>query len=91
MPPGAVVNGVLRGNTDEQLGWIVQKFGGTSVGKFADKIAEDVVRYAPMAQAPNLVRILQGIESRWFVPRVVPLQKLRGRQIGRLGFRLVLM
>lgn len=25
-------------------GWIIQKFGGTSVGKFADKIAEDVVR-----------------------------------------------
>ncbi|KAI4134550.1 MAG: hypothetical protein LQ347_001425 [Umbilicaria vellea] len=24
--------------------WIVQKFGGTSVGKFADKIAEDVVK-----------------------------------------------
>lgn len=26
--------------------WIVQKFGGTSVGKFADKIAEDIVKYA---------------------------------------------
>lgn len=26
-------------------GWIVQKFGGTSVGKFPDKIAEDIVRY----------------------------------------------
>ncbi|KAH8888770.1 aspartate kinase [Thozetella sp. PMI_491] len=25
-------------------GWIVQKFGGTSVGKFPDKIAEDIVR-----------------------------------------------
>lgn len=24
--------------------WVVQKFGGTSVGKFADKIAEDLVR-----------------------------------------------
>lgn len=24
--------------------WIVQKFGGTSVGKFADKIAEDIVK-----------------------------------------------
>jgi aspartate kinase len=27
-------------------GWIVQKFGGTSVGKFPDKIAEDIIRYA---------------------------------------------
>ena len=26
--------------------WIVQKFGGTSVGKFAVKIAEDIVKYA---------------------------------------------
>lgn len=26
--------------------WVVQKFGGTSIGKFADKIAEDVVRWA---------------------------------------------
>lgn len=24
--------------------WVVQKFGGTSVGKSADKIAEDIVR-----------------------------------------------
>lgn len=26
-------------------GWVVQKFGGTSVGKFPDRIAEDIVRY----------------------------------------------
>lgn len=26
-------------------GWIIQKFGGTSVGKFPDKIAEDIIRY----------------------------------------------
>jgi hypothetical protein len=32
-----------RGNTS-QGGWIVQKFGGTSVGKFAVNIAEDIVR-----------------------------------------------
>jgi aspartate kinase len=25
-------------------GWVVQKFGGTSVGKFPDKIAEDIVK-----------------------------------------------
>lgn len=26
-------------------GWVVQKFGGTSVGKFPDRIAEDIIRY----------------------------------------------
>ncbi|GJN74617.1 aspartokinase [Purpureocillium lilacinum] len=26
------------------LGWVVQKFGGTSVGKFPDKIARDIVK-----------------------------------------------
>jgi hypothetical protein len=25
--------------------WVVQKFGGTSVGKFPVKIAKDIVRY----------------------------------------------
>jgi aspartate kinase len=25
-------------------GWVVQKFGGTSIGKFAVNIAEDIVR-----------------------------------------------
>ncbi|KAH6715351.1 aspartate kinase-like protein [Leptodontidium sp. MPI-SDFR-AT-0119] len=29
---------------DSEGGWIVQKFGGTSVGKFAVNIAEDIVR-----------------------------------------------
>jgi aspartate kinase len=29
-------------------GWVVQKFGGTSVGKFPDKIAEDIVRYGSL-------------------------------------------
>lgn len=32
-----------RNNSDG--GWIVQKFGGTSVGKFAVNIAEDIVRF----------------------------------------------
>ncbi|CAJ2507428.1 Uu.00g086140.m01.CDS01 [Anthostomella pinea] len=32
-----------RRNSSSQ-GWIVQKFGGTSVGKFPDNIAEDIVR-----------------------------------------------
>ncbi|KAI0835363.1 aspartate kinase [Hypoxylon sp. FL0890] len=33
----------LRSNTSSE-GWIVQKFGGTSVGKFPDIIAEHIVR-----------------------------------------------
>lgn len=34
---------LLRGN-DSANGWVVQKFGGTSVGKFAVNIAEEIVR-----------------------------------------------
>jgi aspartate kinase len=34
----------LLKNPDSR-GWVVQKFGGTSVGKFPDRIAEDIVRY----------------------------------------------
>ncbi|KAJ9142712.1 Aspartokinase [Pleurostoma richardsiae] len=33
---------VLKNSSDG--GWVVQKFGGTSVGKFPEKIAEDIVR-----------------------------------------------
>ncbi|KAL2162779.1 hypothetical protein VTH06DRAFT_6615 [Thermothelomyces fergusii] len=33
---------LLKNRSD--CGWVVQKFGGTSVGKFPDKIAEDIVR-----------------------------------------------
>ena len=43
-----LVNGyhkALVRNGDSSRKWVVQKFGGTSVGKFADKIAEDIVRY----------------------------------------------
>src|SRR5258706_7807875 len=35
-----------QNSTDPDTPWLVQKFGGTSVGKFAAKIAEDVVSYA---------------------------------------------
>ena len=41
------VNTLLRNNSNSDMGWVVQKFGGTSVGKFAEKIAEDVVSYIP--------------------------------------------
>lgn len=49
LPHSSAINGTnghiaaVRAN-DTKRGWIIQKFGGTSVGKFADKIAEDVVR-----------------------------------------------
>jgi aspartate kinase len=56
--PSAVANGVggeaamegkreglqYRWRNDCEAGWVVQKFGGTSVGKFAGNIAEDIVR-----------------------------------------------
>ncbi|KAL6871687.1 Aspartate/glutamate/uridylate kinase [Trichoderma longibrachiatum] len=31
-------------DNSSEKGWVVQKFGGTSVGKFPDKIARDIVR-----------------------------------------------
>ncbi|KAF4455246.1 Sls2 protein [Fusarium austroafricanum] len=36
--------GSLSHSNSPSLGWVVQKFGGTSVGKFPDKIAKDIVR-----------------------------------------------
>jgi aspartate kinase len=47
-PPLSVNNpemarALLKNHGDR--GWVVQKFGGTSVGKFPDKIAEDIVKY----------------------------------------------
>lgn len=38
-----MVGELLRNESSN--GWIVQKFGGTSVGKFPDKIADDIIRY----------------------------------------------
>ena len=29
---------------DQSKPWVIQKFGGTSIGKFANQIAEDIVR-----------------------------------------------
>lgn len=48
-PTSAVpIGGELRKNK-QGLAWVVQKFGGTSVGKFALNICEDIVRYGPLA------------------------------------------
>lgn len=43
--------------------WVVQKFGGTSVGKFAVNIAEDIVRWVdcetfPVKMVPVLIDLL---------------------------------
>lgn len=61
MGPQVVMNGdgnspSLQYRNHHAKSWVVQKFGGTSVGKFADKIAEDLVRsedtpMLPMASA----------------------------------------
>jgi aspartate kinase len=40
-------------------GWVVQKFGGTSVGKFPDKIADDIVRY----EVPPLARKVSQVKK----------------------------
>ncbi len=45
----AAVEGKREGSqsrlkNNSEAGWVVQKFGGTSVGKFAVNIAEDIVR-----------------------------------------------
>ncbi|KOS17499.1 putative aspartokinase [Escovopsis weberi] len=37
-------NGDNNSNSTPDLQWVVQKFGGTSVGKFPDKIARDIVK-----------------------------------------------
>lgn len=42
-PPVAPQASLPRSNTSPN-GWVVQKFGGTSVGKFASQIATDIVR-----------------------------------------------
>lgn len=44
-PPSPTTNGRSQmKKNDASGGWVIQKFGGTSVGKFAEKIAEDIVR-----------------------------------------------
>ena len=46
-PANGLTNGdipVKERKNDSQGGWIVQKFGGTSVGKLPINIAEDIVR-----------------------------------------------
>jgi translation initiation factor RLI1 len=43
-PPATPPN--LHQNTvDPNAGWVIQKFGGTSVGKYARRIGDEVVKY----------------------------------------------
>jgi aspartate kinase len=41
----ALSNAPLKGNPPDAP-WIIQKFGGTSLGKFAEGIAEEIVKLA---------------------------------------------
>jgi hypothetical protein len=43
-PPSVVSNAAHPDCNGHARAWVVQKFGGTSVGKFALNIAEDIVR-----------------------------------------------
>jgi aspartate kinase len=36
---------IANGSSDSPTSWVVQKFGGTSVGKFALDIVEHVIQY----------------------------------------------
>ncbi|KAL8827372.1 MAG: hypothetical protein Q9191_003221 [Dirinaria sp. TL-2023a] len=46
-------------HNDISRAWIVQKFGGTSVGKFADQIAENVIRYVQTLETFNNMKRLK--------------------------------
>lgn len=76
--------------------WVVQKFGGTSVGKFALNIVDQVVLYAPLHThrfcplmtihadifAPYLGPAFLNTESQLFVLQEAAPQKPRGLQPG---------
>lgn len=47
-PPPSTPPNLHQNSIDPSAKWIVQKFGGTSVGKFAVKIAEDIVSSVPV-------------------------------------------
>lgn len=45
---------LIQNSTAPETPWIVQKFGGTTVGKFATKIAEDALAYVVLVAASLL-------------------------------------
>ena len=52
-------------------GWIVQKFGGTSIGKFPDKIARDIVAYVFVLFVPLLLSFCSRVSSLSSTTRLV--------------------
>jgi hypothetical protein len=91
------VNGqrVASANANEHLlknnstgGWVVQKFGGTSVGKLPVNIAEDIVRWglsflwAKLFTDCQTVQVFRTIESLSYALHEVQERKLRGQQVG---------
>lgn len=53
LPNGHSPRSIPQHSKEKDLpgGWVVQKFGGTSIGKFAKNIAVDIVKWAFLAQA----------------------------------------
>ena len=45
-PPPRTPPSMHQNTIDPDAKWLVQKYGGTSVGKFASQIAENIVPYA---------------------------------------------
>ena len=45
--------------------WVVQKFGGTSVGKFAELIADDIVKFAPNEYLARMTFLVTKITIRF--------------------------
>lgn len=42
------VSQIQPGNDPIPKGWVVQKFGGTSLGKFSLEIVDDIIRYVQL-------------------------------------------
>lgn len=76
----------VRNNADG--GWIVQKFGGTSVGKLPLNIAEDIVRYVAHSSDQDdsnfefVGRIWKAIGLQLFALLEVQEKRLKVQQVG---------
>jgi hypothetical protein len=57
---GPVPVRVILETADKNSPWVVQKFGGTSVGKFPVNIVEDIVRYG--LDVSFLIRLLISLQ-----------------------------
>lgn len=69
----SVIDPVLQSSSDDMrlrhnpkdAPWVVQKFGGTSIGKFAESIALDIVRYATLSFWPTELCLTQFSQPRY--------------------------